>query len=52
MIHFIISTARNNYPNGCKYFFIYGIPWAFNYILKGVLAAIPSDSAKKVNILF
>lgn len=30
MLHFLIDTTRNRYPNGSKYVFVHGLPWFLN----------------------
>lgn len=51
MVHFIVSMSRYQYPEGCKHCFIHGLPWFLNLIVKNIVAALPSDTSRKVKFV-
>lgn len=40
MLHFLLNTSRDRYPNGCKWCIIHGLPWFLNVIAKGIFSGI------------
>lgn len=51
MVHYIVTITRYRYPEGCKYCFVHGLPWFLNMIVKNIVAALPSDTSRKVKFV-
>lgn len=51
ILHYLIQTTRHRYPTGCKWSFIYGLPWFLNLVVKNILIALPSETIRKVKFV-
>ncbi|RWS13518.1 Motile sperm domain-containing protein 2-like protein [Dinothrombium tinctorium] len=48
MLLFVFETLRTAFPNGIKYFIIYGLPWILNAFATFVLQLLPSNALSKI----
>lgn len=51
MVHYMVTISRYRYPEGCKHCFVHGLPWFLNLIVKNIVAALPSDTSRKVKFV-
>ncbi|RWS03407.1 Motile sperm domain-containing protein 2-like protein [Dinothrombium tinctorium] len=48
LLLFVFETLRTAFPNGIKYFIIYGLPWILNAFASFALSFLPSNALSKV----
>lgn len=51
MLHFLVTTMRNHFPNGCRRIIVYGLPWFLNVLAKTIVSALPSDTVAKIKFV-